>query len=68
VRQAIEAEVKCIDHGQLLDDATAKLMADQGIWWRMQPFTDDRPSPSPEGSATRWPTSSWSMIQPKTSW
>jgi imidazolonepropionase-like amidohydrolase len=53
VRQAIEAGVKCIDHGQLLDDATAKLMADKGIWWSLQPFTDDRPSPFPEGSPNR---------------
>ena len=30
VRQAIEAGVKCIDHGNLLDDDTAKLMADKG--------------------------------------
>ena len=53
VRQAIEAGVKCIDHGQLLDDATAKLMADRGIWWSLQPFTDDQPSAFPEGSANR---------------
>jgi imidazolonepropionase-like amidohydrolase len=53
VRQAIEAGVKCIDHGQLLDDATAKLMADKGIWWSLQPFVDDRPSAYAEGSANR---------------
>lgn len=53
VRQAIEAGVKCIDHGQLLDDATAKLMAEKGIWWSLQPFIDDRPSPFPEGSPNR---------------
>jgi imidazolonepropionase-like amidohydrolase len=53
VRQAIEAGVKCIDHGQLLDDATARLMAQRGVWWSMQPFTDDRPSPWPEGSPNR---------------
>jgi imidazolonepropionase-like amidohydrolase len=53
VRQAIEAGVKCIDHGQLLDDATAKLMADKGIWWSLQPFTDDQPSAFPEGSPNR---------------
>jgi len=53
VRQAIEAGVKCIDHGQLLDDATAKLMAEKGVWWSLQPFLDDRPSPFPEGSANR---------------
>jgi imidazolonepropionase-like amidohydrolase len=53
VRQAIEAGVKCIDHGQLLDDATTKLMADKGIWWSLQPFVDDRPSAFPEGSPNR---------------
>lgn len=53
VRQSIEAGVKCIDHGQLLDDATAKLMAEKGVWWSLQPFTDDKPSPFPEGSANR---------------
>ena len=45
--------MRCIDHGQLLDDATAKLMAEKGIWWSLQPFVDDRPSPFPEGSANR---------------
>lgn len=53
VRQAIEAGVKCIDHGQLLDDATAKLMAEKGVWWSLQPFLDDRPSAFAEGSANR---------------
>lgn len=53
VRQAIDAGVLCIDHGNLLDDATAKLMADKGIWWSMQPFTDDSPSAFAEGSPNR---------------
>ena len=53
VRQAIEAGVKCIDHGQLLDEATAKLMAEKGVWWSLQPFLDDRPSAFPEGSPNR---------------
>jgi imidazolonepropionase-like amidohydrolase len=53
VQQAIEAGVKCIDHGQLLDDATAKLMGEKGIWWSMQPFSDDRPSSFAEGSPNR---------------
>ena len=53
VRQAIEAGVRCIDHGQLLDEATVRLMADKGIWWSLQPFVDDRPSPYPEGSPNR---------------
>ena len=53
VRQAIEAGVKCIDHGQLLDEATAKLMADKGVWWSLQPFLDDEPSAFAEGSPNR---------------
>jgi len=53
VRQAIEAGVKCIDHGQLLDEATAQLMADKGVWWSLQPFTDDQPSAFAEGSPNR---------------
>jgi imidazolonepropionase-like amidohydrolase len=53
VRQAIEAGVKCIDHGQLLDAPTAKLMAEKGIWWSLQPFLDDQPSAFAEGSPNR---------------
>ncbi len=53
VRQAIEAGVRCIDHGQLLDDATARLMAEKGIWWSLQPFVDDGLSPFPDGSPNR---------------
>lgn len=53
VKQAVEAGVKCIDHGQLLDDETAKLMADKGIWWSLQPFLNDGPSSFAEGSANR---------------
>jgi imidazolonepropionase-like amidohydrolase len=53
VRQAIEAGVKCIDHGNLLDEATAKLMADKGVWWSLQPFLDDQPSAFAEGSPNR---------------
>jgi imidazolonepropionase-like amidohydrolase len=41
IRQAIAAGVKCIDHGQLIDEPTVKLMADKGIWWSLQPLVDD---------------------------
>ncbi len=41
VRRAIDAGVKCIDHAQLIDDATAKLMAEKGVWWSLQPLTYD---------------------------
>ena len=41
VQQAIRAGVRCIEHGQLLDDDTAALMAENGVWWSLQPFLDD---------------------------
>jgi imidazolonepropionase-like amidohydrolase len=41
IRQAVAAGVKCIEHGQLIDEPTAQLLADKGIWWSIQPFMDD---------------------------
>jgi len=41
IQTAIRGGVKVIDHGQLIDDATARIMADQGIWLSLQPFLDD---------------------------
>jgi imidazolonepropionase-like amidohydrolase len=41
IRQAVATGVKCIEHGQLIDEPTAKLLADNGIWWSLQPFLDD---------------------------
>ncbi|MFN3670469.1 MAG: amidohydrolase family protein [Bosea sp. (in: a-proteobacteria)] len=53
VRQAMAAGVRCIEHGQLLDEPTVALMAEKGLWWSLQPFLDDRPSAFPEGSPNR---------------
>jgi imidazolonepropionase-like amidohydrolase len=36
VRRAVEAGVKCIEHGQLLDEATVKLLGRKGIWLSLQ--------------------------------
>lgn len=41
IQQAVEAGVKCIDHGHLMDEATVKLLADKDIWLSMQPFDLD---------------------------
>jgi imidazolonepropionase-like amidohydrolase len=41
MQMAIGAGVKCIEHGQLADEATVKLMAQKGIWWSLQPFLAD---------------------------
>jgi imidazolonepropionase-like amidohydrolase len=45
IRQALAAGVKCIEHGHLIDEATAKVLADEGIWWSLQPFLDDEDAP-----------------------
>jgi imidazolonepropionase-like amidohydrolase len=36
VNKAISAGVKCIEHGQLLDEATVKLMGEKDIWLSIQ--------------------------------
>jgi imidazolonepropionase-like amidohydrolase len=41
IRSAVNAGVKCIEHGHLADEATAQLMAEKGIWWSIQPFVGD---------------------------
>ncbi len=40
IRRSIAAGVKCIEHGHLMDEATAQLMAEKGIWLSTQPFLD----------------------------
>lgn len=40
IQRSIAAGVKCIEHGHLMDDATARLMAQKGIWLSTQPFLD----------------------------
>lgn len=36
IRRAIDAGVKCIEHGQLMDEESAKLIADSGVWLSLQ--------------------------------
>jgi imidazolonepropionase-like amidohydrolase len=42
IRQAVAAGVKCVEHGHLIDEPTARLLADKGIWWNLQPFLNDQ--------------------------
>ena len=53
IRRAIAAGVKCIEHGHLMDEATAKLIADKGIWLSMQAFPDELGEAFPPGSFER---------------
>jgi imidazolonepropionase-like amidohydrolase len=52
IQRSIAAGVKCIEHGHLMDDATAKLMSQHDIWLSTQPFTDENgeSNPFPPGS------------------
>ncbi|HEY2465887.1 MAG TPA: amidohydrolase family protein, partial [Steroidobacteraceae bacterium] len=45
IRLAIAAGAKCIEHGHLMDEATAKLMADKGVWLSTQPFVEEESPP-----------------------
>ncbi len=40
IQRSIAAGVKCIEHGHLMDEPTARLMAEKGIWLSTQPFVD----------------------------
>jgi imidazolonepropionase-like amidohydrolase len=53
IQQAIAAGVTCIEHGFLMDDATAKLIADKGIWLSLQPLPEELRQGFPVGSVER---------------
>lgn len=65
VQRAIEAGVKCIEHGQLLDEKTLRLMARKNIWLSLQNLVEDTPDMDPmrrekrrpviEGQQKIWP-------------
>jgi imidazolonepropionase-like amidohydrolase len=41
IQRAVAAGVKVIEHAHLMDEPTARLMAEKGVWLSFQPFTDD---------------------------
>ena len=45
IQRSIAAGVKVIDHGHLMDEASARVMSEKGIWLSFQPFTDDGHAP-----------------------
>jgi imidazolonepropionase-like amidohydrolase len=53
IQRAIAAGVKCIEHGHLMDEATARLIADKGIWLSTQAFPDELANAFPPGSVER---------------
>ncbi|MCV7001354.1 amidohydrolase family protein [Mycolicibacterium alvei] len=50
IQQAIRAGVTCIEHAHLMDEATAKEMADKNIWLSTQPIPAEMIGAFPPGS------------------
>jgi imidazolonepropionase-like amidohydrolase len=53
IQQAVTAGVQCIEHGHLMDEATARLIAERGTWLSIQPFPDELADAFPPGSQQR---------------
>jgi imidazolonepropionase-like amidohydrolase len=53
IQRAINAGVRCIEHGHLMDEATAKMIAKHGVWLSIQPFPDELANAFPPGSQQR---------------
>ena len=41
IQRALKCGVRSIEHGQLADEETVRMMADAGAWWSIQPFLAD---------------------------
>ncbi|HZZ62268.1 MAG TPA: amidohydrolase family protein [Roseiarcus sp.] len=41
IKTAIRAGVRCVEHGHLMDEATAELIAERDVWLSTQPFLDN---------------------------
>jgi imidazolonepropionase-like amidohydrolase len=76
IKRAIEAGVKCIEHGQLLDEETLKLMKSKDVWLSsqvlresteaMDPLRIQKRKPVIEGQQTLWPLAK--KIKVKLAW
>jgi imidazolonepropionase-like amidohydrolase len=53
IQRAIAVGVKCIEHGFLMDDATARLIAEKGVWLSLQPLPEEMRQNLREGSVER---------------
>jgi len=53
IRRSIAAGVKCIEHGFMMDEETAKLIADEGVWLSLQPLPEELRQGFPVGSVQR---------------
>jgi imidazolonepropionase-like amidohydrolase len=53
IQRAIAAGVECIEHGFLMDETTAKLIAEKGVWLSLQPLPEALRQGFPVGSVQR---------------
>jgi imidazolonepropionase-like amidohydrolase len=53
IKRAIDAGVTVIEHGHLMDEETAKLIAEKGIWLSTQALPDELADAFPPGSFER---------------
>ncbi|WP_456311596.1 amidohydrolase family protein [Pseudomonas shirazensis] len=53
IQTALRAGVRCIDHAQLIDEQTARMLADKKVWLSLQPFIDEGKSLYADGSPNR---------------
>ena len=53
IQRAIAAGVRCIEHGFLMDEATAKLIVEKGVWLSPQPLPEELRQGFPVGSVQR---------------
>ncbi|HET6349264.1 MAG TPA: amidohydrolase family protein [Candidatus Krumholzibacteria bacterium] len=44
IKMWVEAGAMSMDHGFMIDEETAKLMAKKGVWWSMQPLVAEGPT------------------------
>jgi len=55
VQRAVEAGVKCIEHGQMLDEETLKLLAEKNVWLSLQNLMDNNDSMDAQRKEKRKP-------------
>ena len=53
VRRAVEAGVKCVEHGQMMSEDTLRLMRDKGVWLSLQVLRATTPDMAPQRAEKR---------------
>jgi imidazolonepropionase-like amidohydrolase len=51
IQRALDAGVQCVEHGHLMDEKTAVLMAENGVWLSTQPFVSEDDFPPLTGQS-----------------